>query len=399
MLKRIILALIFASVALPAYADFDGRWQGTYSCSKLTSGRLGPFTWSLQVDIGNGVVSSRYNYQIPDRGNVPATASFYGRVDPGGNARVDIMTIDAKGVPNFHSSLVGKTIGADQIELSGPMLTGDQRPVRECSLTLTLITRNSQEAVAPPRPYQQPTAKPQPAAPTQQAAPTPSTVPAITGQQAAATPPVPVAPQAVGRKDVTPELANLPAEEQTAWQPFVGQIPIQETEFCHVVENFEHDSAKLEQARNDIKMNELAKQFRRDLDSLFHGGDINSWLGYVIEVKQVEEGSVAVILKAPCDVFIGSYLGPNCQKPGNFEGIIKEDSPLYRELSKFEYRDIVLFGGNLPATQDPSGLKSVTQYKYFLPDQRCIHTDNGDTGMLFVSDLKSIFKTVPSPNN
>lgn len=440
---------------------FDGRWQGTYSCGAHVSLPLGPFTWSLQVDVQNGAITSRHDYRISTRGNIPATANFNGNIDPSGNAHIGVIAADANSVDNYHQTLVGKVVSPTRIQLSGPMLGRDGKPVRNCSLALNLI--------APPQPVvsaqdtdqerqrleaqrQAATAREQKAIERQKAAEAARAQAeeeqrkALEAQQAAtgqANQDKQAALEAQKKADaerqvaeaalrdaetmkqqalaelraaqaqkeaadakikaaqeqrqtaMRADLVDLPKDEQEQWLQWYDKIPVQELEFCRVIRNYENDKKKLERVSNDIKTNELMKQFRQDLNSLFHGGDIDAWVARVVEVKQAEEGSVAIILKTPCNAFIGSYLGSDCKHPANFEGTISENSPIYNELAKFERADFALIGGNMPATKVPE-VKSVTQYKLFFPDQFCA---DEKADVLFVSNLKSIFKLVPSSNN
>ena len=259
--------------------------------------------------------------------------------------------------------------------------------------TQVVVTQVIAAPVPAPAPTPTPSPKPEPRIAAQPPAPAPH--PESQPRQQPEEKPGTTSPSGEPGEKNLAQLDQLPDTERLLdWQPWLSKIPIHEVQFCNVMTKFYNDSKEAEIYRNDIIKNQLKKQNEEDLNSLIPEGIFDGWVVHAVEVRQAEDGSAAVVLQVPCKVLIGSYLGPDCKDPSQFEGVIPENSPLYREFAKFKHNDFVLVSGKFAAIKEPTP-GALPSYRRFAPDTYCRREEAGKIQELFVIQLKSIFKMLP----
>jgi hypothetical protein len=185
-------------------------------------------------------------------------------------------------------------------------------------------------------------------------------------------------------------LSTLPTTESDRdWRSVAGLLPVQERQFCRIVERFFADLSAATTARNAIKQNALYKQRQEDLASLLPNGAYQSWIVRAVEVTQAADGSAAVVLQLPCKVLMGS--DACAASPSQFQGTIPENSPLYRELAKFDTGDFAVVSGTFLGVSEPK-MGALPSYRFLPAGTSCIKLEAGQSLDLFVVQLNSIFR-------
>src|ERR1051326_2078030 len=103
MLPKIPAVLIGLASALcfiaPGYAqNFNGRWEGYYSCGAHALRReLGPVSWKhLDFVVADHAISTRHDFFATIH-KEPASAYFSGRIDNFGNIRINVIARNQSG--------------------------------------------------------------------------------------------------------------------------------------------------------------------------------------------------------------------------------------------------------------------------------------------------------------
>jgi len=246
----------------------------------------------------------------------------------------------------------------------------------------TAATPTSQAAVA--------TAVTAPAAVT--STPAASAMPALAPSAANAQ--VAAAASATVNITINQQLEQLPKTERAEeWRPWVSQIPVQEHQFCRLMQRFRHDYVDAEEHRNEVKQSIVVKKMREDLANLIPQGKFQNWIVRTVEVRHAADGSGAVIFQPLCDVvLIGSY---SCGTDrAQYSGTVAEDSPLYREIAKLDHRDFVMVSGKVVASDEPEPGLALVSYRYFPAGSYCAKAEAGEKEDLFAVELDSMFKMV-----
>jgi hypothetical protein len=184
-------------------------------------------------------------------------------------------------------------------------------------------------------------------------------------------------------------LKGLPKGEiADLWKTWLPSMPLQEKQFCEIINKFANDLVKANNDRNGLEYAVVHRRRAQDLSNLLPAGSIQNWIVHYLEVRLAPDGSAAVTFQPPCKGLIGSN---SCKgEPNERRGLIPQDSPFYRELEKFESGSFVILSGTLPAIEEREGPPQA-----FLnppPGTGCV--GNKTEEELFVLEPESIFKLV-----
>jgi predicted nucleic acid-binding Zn-ribbon protein len=186
-------------------------------------------------------------------------------------------------------------------------------------------------------------------------------------------------------------LANilLPVSERPDdWMMRVAAVPVQQQQFCRIVDRFYDDLAAVYKVRNDIKKNALYKDRHQDLAALLPGGAINSWVVRVVEVTQAKDGSAAIMLQPPCRAMLGSDACVSDQK--KFRATVAPGSLMYRELARINAGDFVTISGKILYAEGEGDDKPLPEYALYQPGKHCTEADGAKTQDVFVTELMNL---------
>jgi hypothetical protein len=177
----------------------------------------------------------------------------------------------------------------------------------------------------------------------------------------------------------------LPVTERTDdWIIRKAAVPIQQQEFCRIVDQFYDDLEQVRLVRNDIRSNRLYQDRQKDFDALLPHGAFENWLVRVVEVTQVRDGSAAIVLRPPCRIMLGSDA---CQKDGSqIRATIKPDTTLFRELEKLRKNDFVAASGTFLYSAKEEPAKPLPLYADYKPGEYCY--DQHKDSDVFVTDIR-----------
>lgn len=186
-------------------------------------------------------------------------------------------------------------------------------------------------------------------------------------------------------------LANLilPISERPEdWMMRVAAVPVQQQQFCRIVDRFYDDLDNVYKTRNDIKKNALFRDRHQDLAALLPGGAINSWIVRVIEVTQAPDGSAAVLLQPPCRAMLGSDACGSDQK--KIRATIPPKSLMYRELSRVNTGDFVTISGKIIYAQESYADQPLPQYALYQAGKHCTDVSGAKSQDVFVTELTNL---------
>jgi len=177
-------------------------------------------------------------------------------------------------------------------------------------------------------------------------------------------------------------------EKRENWMMRVAAIPIQQQQFCKVIDKFHDELAQVLTARNDIKKNTLYRERQADRAALLQNGSFENWVVKVVEVKQAADGSASVLLQPPCRVTFGSDACSN--KPNEIRATIPANSPIFRELGRLSTGDFVAVSGTLLYAQREINNQPLPQYAIIPPGSGC--NDGSRDQEMFVTQLRYLIQ-------
>ena len=188
-------------------------------------------------------------------------------------------------------------------------------------------------------------------------------------------------------------LANilLPINENPdSWMMRVSAIPIQQQQFCRIVDRFHNDLESVYRARNDIRKNALYRERLRDFGSLLPRGEIANWVVKIVEVTQAPDGSAAVALQLPCRAMLGSdACRPHAAR---FSITIPKTTNIYRELEKVATNDFVVISGTIILVRDGVPDRPLPEYASYQPGTHCSSAEGGKSQDMFITDVKYLIR-------
>ena len=178
------------------------------------------------------------------------------------------------------------------------------------------------------------------------------------------------------------------SENPPDWISRLSSIPVQQNQFCRIVDRFHDDLAKVYKLRNDIKKNALYKDRQQDMAALLPNGAINSWVVRVVEVTQAADGSAAIMLQPPCRAMLGSDACGTDQK--KFRATIQPETLMYRELARVNSGDFVTVSGTILYAQTMNTSSALPQYALYEPNKHCSAADGSKEEDVFVTEITNI---------
>ena len=178
------------------------------------------------------------------------------------------------------------------------------------------------------------------------------------------------------------------SENPPDWISRLSSIPVQQNQFCRIVDRFYDDLANVYKLRNDIKKNALYKDRQQDMAALLPNGAINSWIVRVVEVTQAADGSAAIMLQPPCRAMLGSDACGTDQK--KFRATIQPDTLMYRELARVNSGDFVTVSGTILYAQTMNTSSALPQYALYEPNKHCSAADGSKEEDVFVTEITNI---------
>lgn len=138
----------------------------------------------------------------------------------------------------------------------------------------------------------------------------------------------------------------LPVDERPSdWTPRIATIPVQQQQFCQIINRYNDQLIEAQNARNKIAQMTSYRERRRDFLALLPNGQFENWVMRVKQVDEVGGGNAAVVLQLPCRVKLGNSL---CRGGDDKIGAILPGTVQYRELERAKAGDFVVVSGRLP---------------------------------------------------
>ena len=197
--------------------------------------------------------------------------------------------------------------------------------------------------------------------------------------------------QRVGRLESVVGSIVLPiTEKPEGWIMRIAAVPIQQQQFCRIIDKFHDDLDQVTKARNDIRTNVLFRDRQADLAALLPNGGFENWLVKVVEVTQAPDGSAAILLQPPCRVMLGSDA---CRRDGApIRATIPANSTIFRELSRISTGDFVAVSGTIQyATQEQKD-RPLPEYALFRPGSHCSQSDGARQEEVFVTQIRYLIQ-------
>jgi hypothetical protein len=173
-------------------------------------------------------------------------------------------------------------------------------------------------------------------------------------------------------------------EDPNSWVLRVAAVPVQQQQFCRIIDKFYDNIGTIYQAHNDIKKNSLFRDRQLSMAALLPQGAFSNWVVRVKEVTQAADGSAAVMLQPPCRAMLGSDA---CQMNGSkIQATISPSSPVYRELGQVNAGDFVVVSGRILYAED-SGEKPLPTYAVYQAGSHCSGADGSKQEDVFVTEI------------
>jgi len=173
------------------------------------------------------------------------------------------------------------------------------------------------------------------------------------------------------------------------WFSRVPSVPVQQQQFCKVVDRFFDNLAETYVSRNEIRRNALFRERQRDMSALLPNGRFENWIVRVLEVKQTPTGDAAVLLQPPCRALLASSA---CEKNGaKLDATIPSSSALFRELAKIGNGDFVVISGEIFYAQEGDG-KATSQSTIYAPGSYCTIKDGGQDQDVFITSIEYLVR-------
>jgi hypothetical protein len=174
-------------------------------------------------------------------------------------------------------------------------------------------------------------------------------------------------------------------ERPDDWVLHKAAIPVQQQQFCRIVNQFGPDLEQVKQVRNEIRSNMLYRDREKDLEALLPHGRFENWVLHVIAVTQAADGSAAILVQPPCEVMLASDA---CQKNGSrISATIKKDTAPFRELEKVGHNDWVVVSGTILYLSQEDQTKELPQYALYKPGEYCSESDGTKIEEVFVTGI------------
>lgn len=183
----------------------------------------------------------------------------------------------------------------------------------------------------------------------------------------------------------------LPAFEQpNDWILHKAAIPIQQQEFCRIINRFRPDLEQVQQVKNEIRSNMLYRDREQDLETLLPRGRFENWVVHVIKVSEVADGSAAIQLQPPCEAMLASA---GCPKNASaMRATIKPDTPIFRELEKIGHNDFVVVSGTILYLSQENQKEELPKYALYKAGEYCSESVGTKKEEVFVTNIDYLVK-------
>ena len=172
------------------------------------------------------------------------------------------------------------------------------------------------------------------------------------------------------------------------WRPRAAAIPMQQQQFCRIIDRFNDDITLARLVRNDVRRNNLYRERQTDLAILIRNGNFEKWLVRVADVTRASDGSTAILLQPPCRVMLGSDA---CQRNGSeIRATIKPDAPFFRELGQVSNGDFVAVSGTVLFAQQEQRGQAAAQNAVYQPGTHCSGSAGAQTQDIFVTQIRGL---------
>lgn len=176
-----------------------------------------------------------------------------------------------------------------------------------------------------------------------------------------------------------------PSEDPNSWMLRVAAVPVQQQQFCRIVDQFYDRLSDIYKARNDIKRNALYRDRKISLATLLPRGEFQNWVVQIKEVTQAADGSAAVMLQPPCRAMLGSDA---CQKDGSkIRATIQPSSVLFRELERVSSGDFVIVSGKILYAESTNTDQPLPTYAVYQAGSHCSASAEGKQSDVFVTEI------------
>ena len=174
-------------------------------------------------------------------------------------------------------------------------------------------------------------------------------------------------------------------EDPKSWMMRVAAVPVQQQQFCRIVDQFYSNLSQVYQTRNDIKKNRLFRERKIRMATLLPRGEFTNWVVQIKEVTQAPDGSAAVMLQPPCRAMLGSDA---CQKNGSkIRATIPADSSIYRELGNVNAGDFVVISGKILYAESVDEKAPLPTYAVYQPGSHCSAVEGSKNEDVFVTEI------------
>jgi hypothetical protein len=169
------------------------------------------------------------------------------------------------------------------------------------------------------------------------------------------------------------------------WMLRVSSVPVQQQQFCRIVDRFYNQLDEADKTRNEIKRNTVFRERQNDMASLLPGGRFENWVVVVSEVVQAADGSAAIMLQPPCRAMLGSDA---CRNNGaKISATITPGSTSYRELERLSAGDFVVISGRIPYAEPVGPNQPLPSYGMYEAGTHCSKVEGDKIQDVFVTDI------------
>ena len=182
-------------------------------------------------------------------------------------------------------------------------------------------------------------------------------------------------------KDIILPVTETPGD----WMLRVSAVPVQQQQFCRIVDRFYDDLAAVYLMRNELRKNALFRDRQKDLAALLPSGKFENWVVTIKEVKQTADGGAAIMLQPPCRAMLGSDI---CQiESSKMATAIPANSPMVRELEKVGAGDFIVISGKILYAAEASANEPTPIRAIYQAGSHCSTIEGAKTEDVFVSQI------------
>ena len=178
-------------------------------------------------------------------------------------------------------------------------------------------------------------------------------------------------------------------EDLNSWMMRAGAVPVQQQQFCRIVDQFYDDIQTVYQTHQDIEKNSLFRDRQVSMAALLPNGEFSNWVVQVKEMDQAADGRAKVMLQPPCRVMLGSDPCPGSGSKD--QANIPTNSPGDRELGLVYAGDFVLVSGKI-IQAEASDNKPLPSYAVSRPGSHCSRAQGSKQQEVFVTEISYLVR-------